>query len=154
MATYGGTILVYSPNTCQLTMSLHGHSALVYALSATKDVLVSGSSDRTARIWDLNTGRCTHVFGGHTSVIRCLAIVKPEWVKVTGGDGVVRQEKWPKRTMIVTGSFDRTLHVWLLPRLGEVEDRHFRNGEDRIDPAEVWIHSHLCIATSANAIFV
>ena len=150
----GGSIRVYSPNTCQLTMSLDGHKKTVWALSATKDVLVSGSEDLTVRIWDLNTGRCTHVFGGHTDTVWCLAVVKPEWIKVTGGDGAVRREKWPKRTMIVTGSYDETLHVWSLPRLGEVEDRHFGNSEDGIDPAKVWIHSHLRTAALANTIFV
>ena len=137
------SIHVYSPHTGQLTMSLDGHEGGVWALSATKDVLVSGSTDRTVRIWDLNTGRCTHVFGGHTSTVRCLAIVKPEWVETTGEDGVIRREKWPKRPMIVTGSRDHTLRVWLLPRPDEDEYRCFGNGEDEVDPAEVWIDPHL-----------
>ena len=153
-ATIGGSIQVYSPNTCRLTMSLDGHGSAVWALSATKDVLVSGSADRTVRIWDLNTGRCTHVFGGHTNTICCLAIVKPEWVEVTGGDGVIRREKWPKRPMIVTGSHDDTLHVWLLPRPGEPEHKRFGNGEDGEGPAEVWLHPHLRSATSPYTIVV
>lgn len=140
------SIHVYSPHTGQLTMSLDGHEGGVWALSATKDVLVSGSTDRTVRIWDLNTGRCTHVFGGHTSTVRCLAIVKPEWVETTGEDGVIHREKWPKRPMIVTGSRDHTLRVWLLPRPDEDEYRCFGNGEDEVDPAEVRISFHLCIA--------
>ena len=139
-ASDDNSIHVYSLHTSQLTMSLDGHEGGVWALSATKDVVVSGSTDRTARIWDLNTGRCTYVFGGHTSTVRCLAIVKPEWVAVTGGDGVVRREKWPKRPMIVTGSRDHTLHVWLLPRPNDVEAGHFVNG---VSPVEVWIRSHL-----------
>ena len=135
-------------------MSLDGHEGGVWALSATKDVVVSGSTDRTVRIWDLNTGRCTHIFGGHTSTVRCLAIVKPERVEITGGDGVVRQEKWPKRPMIVTGSRDRTLHVWLLPRPNEPEYRRSGDGEGEVDPTEVWIHSHLRAVASAYTIFV
>ena len=118
-------------------MSLDGHEGGIWALSATKNVLVSGSTDRTVRIWDLNTGRCTHVFGGHTSTVRCLAIVKPEWIETTGDDGVIRREKWPKRPMIVTGSRDHTLRVWLLPRPDEGE---YRNGEDEVDPTEVWMY--------------
>jgi F-box and WD-40 domain protein CDC4 len=127
-------------------MSLDGHEGGVWALSATKDVLVSGSTDRTVRIWDLNTGRCTHVFGGHTSTVRCLAIVKPEWVETTGEDGVIQREKWPKRPMIVTGSRDHTLRVWLLPRPDEGEYRCFGNGEDEVDPAEVRIFLRFCTA--------
>ena len=144
------SIHVYSPHTGQQTMSLDGHEGGVWALSATKDVLVSGSTDRTVRIWDLNTGRCTHVFGGHTSTVRCLAIVKPEWVETTGEDGVIRREKWPKRPMIVTGSRDHTLRVWLLPRPDEDEYRCFGNGEDEVDPAEVWIYAYPSTVSSPD----
>jgi WD40 repeat protein len=45
------------------------------ALGASKNILVSGPTDRTVRISDLNTGRCIHVFGGHTSTVRGLVIV-------------------------------------------------------------------------------
>ena len=148
------SIRVYSINTCQLMISLNGHRGDVWDLSSTKDILVSGSQDQTVRIWDLNTGRCIHVFGGNVGGVCRLAIAKPEWVNVTGGDGVVRREKWPKRTMIVTGSFDNTLHVWLLPRLGEVEGRPLWNGKDGSGPAEVWIHSHLHTPASTNTIFL
>ncbi|KAH6895036.1 WD40-repeat-containing domain protein [Coprinopsis sp. MPI-PUGE-AT-0042] len=95
------------------------------------------STDRTVRIWDLNTGESTHVFGGHTSTVRCLAIVKPELVDVEGPDGIVRKEKWPKRPLIVTGSRDHSLRVWTLPKPDDPEYRSF-NIEDRDgDPADV-----------------
>ncbi|KAF7979603.1 hypothetical protein HWV62_41920 [Athelia sp. TMB] len=84
---------------------------------------ICGSTDRTVRIWDLTTGRCTHVFGGHTSTVRCLAIVKPEWMDIEGPGGVITREKWPKRPLIVTGSRDHSLRVWALPRAGDAEYR-------------------------------
>jgi F-box and WD-40 domain protein CDC4 len=109
------SIHVYDLLTGEWRLALLGHEGGVWAVAATRDVLVSGSTDRTVRIWDLNTGRCTHVFGGHTSTVRCLAIVKPEWVEMEDG----RREKWPKRSLIVTGSRDHTLRVWTLPRSGD-----------------------------------
>ncbi|KAF9048159.1 WD40-repeat-containing domain protein [Rhodocollybia butyracea] len=112
------SIHVYSPTTGRLLLSLDGHEGGVWALAAHGNLLVSGSTDRTVRIWDLQDGRCLHVFGGHTSTVRCLAIVKPEMI--THPDTGER-EKWPKRTVVVTGSRDHTLRVWRLPKRGERE---------------------------------
>ena len=42
----------------------------VWALAASNYSLVSDSTVRIVRIWYYSTGRCTHVFGGHTSTIR------------------------------------------------------------------------------------
>lgn len=131
------SIHVYSPITGALEMALDGHEGGVWALAATKTILVSGSTDRTVRIWDLETGKCTHVFGGHTSTVRCLSIVKPEWMDIEGEDGVIRREKWPKRPLIVTGSRDHTLRVWLLPRPEEGEYRCYGTEDAEVDPAEV-----------------
>ncbi|KAF8643914.1 hypothetical protein AX16_008930 [Volvariella volvacea WC 439] len=131
------SIHIYSPQDGRLVRSLEGHEGGVWALAARNDTLVSGSTDRTVRIWDLKTGRCTHVFGGHTSTVRCLAIVKPEWVEVEQESGVITKEKWPKRPLIVTGSRDHSLRVWTLPKPGEMEFRCFGADDGEMDPSDV-----------------
>lgn len=40
----------------------------------TDDLIVSGSTDRTIRVWDIATGTCLHTLYGHTSTVRCLAL--------------------------------------------------------------------------------
>ena len=93
-----------------------------------QDTLVTGSTDRTIRIWDLSTGKCLHVFAGHSGTVRALAIAKPQIVEVEEG-GVVVSEQWPKRPLIVTGSRDRSLRVWTLPGPGDAEFKCFPDGQ-------------------------
>ncbi|KAI9928462.1 hypothetical protein AWENTII_008196 [Aspergillus wentii] len=70
---------------------LEGHSATVKCVQAHEDLLVSGSYDHDARIWNIHTGECLHVLKGHQGQIFELQF-----------DG----------TRIVTGSFDTEIRVW------------------------------------------
>lgn len=151
------SIHIYDPTDGSQIRMLEGHDGGVWALAVCSrridakipgsipeyhDILVSGSTDRTVRIWDLTTGRNTHVFGGHTSTVRCLAIVRPTWIERDDGSGL--KEKWPKRTLIVTGSRDHSLRVWRLP--GRRDDEYKCKGSDaEDDTAEVrWFLLNPC----------
>ena len=48
-------------------MVLEGHARCVYGVAVTPDgrTIVSGSGDRTLKVWDLETGRCRATFEGH-----------------------------------------------------------------------------------------
>lgn len=69
--------------------------------------MISGSKDRSVRVWDIKRGCCTHVFRGHDSIVRCLEIVEHEDVEY-----------------IVSGSKDNTLRVWRLPDECIFDDKH------------------------------
>ncbi|CAL1280139.1 unnamed protein product [Larinioides sclopetarius] len=81
-----------------------GHSKAVYPLifipddessldgktMSEKDLFISGSSDKTARIWSLKTGKALHVLKGHKGTVNGL-VVDPEGKMLFsgGGDGVI-----------------------------------------------------------------
>ena len=77
-----------------------GHDSTVRAVAVTeldgRPVVITGSDDRTVRVWDLATGTpVSHPFTGHRDWVRAVA--------VTELDG---------RPVVITGSDDRTVRVW------------------------------------------
>lgn len=64
-----------------------GHSSGVCCLKvaeATK--LISGSKDKTIKIWDMKTGECLQTFAGHTSDVRCLHLLSDNQYLASGGE--------------------------------------------------------------------
>ncbi|RNA23008.1 WD40 repeat-containing, partial [Brachionus plicatilis] len=54
--------------------------------------IVSGSSDKTIKIWDKDTFECLKTINGHNSYVNCLAIMQ-DW-------------------KIVSRSSDKTIKIW------------------------------------------
>ncbi|KAF7322290.1 WD40 repeat-like protein [Mycena chlorophos] len=72
---------------------LEGHEHAVRALAARGRTLVSGSYDCTVRVWDLITGECRWVLGGHTQKVYSVVLD-------------------PMRHQACSGSMDGTVRVW------------------------------------------
>ena len=81
--------------TARIERTLPGHASSIDSLAFAPDGkrLVSGSGDRTARIWDLATGQCEQVLEGHT---------EPVYGVVFSPDG----------RRLATASFDTTGRIW------------------------------------------
>lgn len=78
--------------------TLKGHKDGVMCLQINENlthpsfpILITGSYDRTARVWNLDTGAQIHCLEGHTSAIRSLQF---------------------DEVKLVTGSMDRTIRIW------------------------------------------
>lgn len=124
---------------------LVGHSDIVLAVDVLGQWLVSAGKDKTARLWDLKTGECKIVFGGHAGAVGAVALSRvgkvPEFV-ITGSQDLT-VKKWDAsgsaeytrkahdkdinsldvshdNTLFVTGSQDRTAKVWNV-ETGEVQ---------------------------------
>jgi len=113
------------------TKVFKGHTNGVMCLQFDESVLITGSYDTTAKVWDTETGQEIRTLTGHTSGIRCLQF--DDQKLMTGSlDGTVRLWDWKtgqcKRVFnahsegiitlnfsgryVATGSMDKTIRVW------------------------------------------
>jgi WD40 repeat protein len=77
--------------------TLMGHSHIVssLAISANSEFLISGSQDKTIRVWNLVTGQLIHTLKSHR-------------------DGVYAVVLSPNQQIIASGSADKTIKLWHL----------------------------------------
>jgi WD40 repeat protein len=75
------------------TLSGHAGAVIACAISADDRLIASGSTDRTARIWDPQSGKELAVLEGHAGTVTDCAF---------SGDG----------SFLVTASGDKTLKIW------------------------------------------
>jgi WD40 repeat protein/serine/threonine protein kinase len=75
--------------------TFEGHTNAVPSVSLSEDgrLALSGSKDKTMRLWEVETGRCLRTFQGHTDIV---------WSVCLSGDGRLAQ----------SGSFDHTVRLW------------------------------------------
>ncbi|KAI6118770.1 hypothetical protein EV401DRAFT_2197358, partial [Pisolithus croceorrhizus] len=113
-----------NPKHLSFSCSWHLLSSLVSCCRT--GALYLRPDDHSIHVYSPETGELLQSLDGHeghTSTVRCLAIVRPEVIDMEGEGGIVTREKWPKRSLIVTGSRDHSLRVWTLPRRSEPEYR-------------------------------
>ncbi|CAJ0960932.1 unnamed protein product, partial [Mesorhabditis belari] len=87
------TLRIWNVDEAQPALTLTGHMDRVTTSEVSDDgkYIVSGSSDRTVRVWCGQTGAQRHVLQGHTSQVWCMSL---------------------HGTTLVSGSCDGTLRVW------------------------------------------
>jgi WD40 repeat protein len=49
-----------------------GHKRGIACLQYRDKIVVSGSSDNTIRIWDIECGACLRILEGHDELVRCI----------------------------------------------------------------------------------
>lgn len=77
--------------------SFTGHSHIIPCLviSADSKILISGSRDKTIKMWELETGELIRTLKGHTDGVHTLALS-------------------PDGQIIASGSADKTIKLWHL----------------------------------------
>ncbi|MBQ2385681.1 MAG: hypothetical protein II300_00175 [Bacteroidales bacterium] len=66
--------------------TLEGDSASVLSVAFSPDgtKIISGSGDKTIKIWDANTGQCLKTFKGHSGVVTSVAY-SPDGTRIISG---------------------------------------------------------------------
>ncbi|XP_074648509.1 uncharacterized protein LOC141903979 [Tubulanus polymorphus] len=86
---------------------LQGHMDVVLCIRCDRKRLISGSMDRSVRIWDISSGRSIHKLYGHMGGVRCLEF---------------------KGKVLFTGSWDMQIMVWDLVKFNRRMILHGHRG--------------------------
>jgi WD40 repeat protein len=71
--------------------TLEGHSGWVRSVAIDKETIISGSGDKTIKIWNRKTGECMKTLEGHSHYVTSVAI---------------------DQETIISGSHDKTIQMW------------------------------------------
>jgi WD40 repeat protein len=131
---------LWSKPTWNLQQTINAHSDWVRCLSFTPDggKLVSGSFDKTIKLWQLDTGKAVYTLGDRLKGVFALA-VSPDGKLLASGSWDEKIELWnletgtllyklsqhqasvrslaiaPDSKTLISGSFDQTIVLWSLP---------------------------------------
>jgi WD40 repeat protein len=96
-----GSISVWDVETSNLVQTFVGHEgralSVVFSPGASGTIIVSGSGDKTVRIWDMSVGRCNYVLKDHEDWV---------WAVCLSATG----------DRIISGSWDASVKVWDVSR--------------------------------------
>jgi WD40 repeat protein len=106
MVYVGSVVKVFDIDTLEFEQ-LTGHSQSVITVDFNYGFLITGSSDKTLRVWKLNPlheSSCfqeVHVLNGHSDSINCVKLY-----------AVAKKDKIGNDIFAVSGSKDATIRVW------------------------------------------
>jgi WD40 repeat protein len=80
-----GQLHMIERDTALTMRQMNGHTDricfIVYCSELSRGI--TGSRDKTARVWNLTTGECVHVLKGHTDWVYCAAVHGTAYVNCT-----------------------------------------------------------------------
>ncbi|XP_054707134.1 WD repeat-containing protein 37-like isoform X2 [Uloborus diversus] len=116
--------------TCRLAKEYLGHRDGVWEVSCPRhsaSVLATASADHTARIWDIQSGKCIVQYWGHKGSVNSVRF-------------------HPTQDLVVSASGDQTAHVWHTSALSG-ENLKCHSSEEEVEFSE---EDHADVDTSQN----
>lgn len=166
----------YNPHPACL-MTLEGHTGSVSAVALTPDglIAISGSADKTLRVWDLGIGRCKIIIEGHTQAINAVALSLDGKMAVTGSDdktlrvwniesghcfknlkghddGITSLALTEDMKRVVTGSKDKTIRVWDID--SESCEYIFSDHNEKINVVAITADGEMAVSGSADGTII
>ncbi|KYR01599.1 WD40 repeat-containing protein [Tieghemostelium lacteum] len=136
-------------NGTQKDSIMVGHTGTVWTIKTSGDKILTGSFDKTAKVWDKNTKKSQYTMIGHNYPVQCVDLSANEQILVTGSlDNSIRvwnldQKKcqgiltnqahnfdvfclqFKDERYIISGSSDSTVKLWdLNPMISNDINRH------------------------------
>ena len=150
-----GEVVVFDTETWKPLRKLEGHTEVVYAVAWKPNTyeLATGSLDKTARIWNGDTGQCTRTIKDHAEGVMGIAYSPDGKLLATGSldrsakifdtatwkrqsaltahqEGITRVAFNQNGTRLATSSLDKTVRVWTIkPGTIENPDRTMGEGD-------------------------
>ncbi|KAF9974933.1 hypothetical protein BGZ65_008497 [Modicella reniformis] len=87
-----------------------GHTDGVMCLQFDDSFLITGSYDKTVKVWNIETGECLRTLTGHTLCIWNFAT--GECTTLTGHRDLVNKVQIYKKVLLFSASDDRTVKLW------------------------------------------
>jgi WD40 repeat protein len=80
-----GRLLLIDPDTERKIQQMNGHTSRINCIvyCPKLSMVITGSDDKTARVWNVATGECVHVLDGHTGDVLCAAVHGTTYVSST-----------------------------------------------------------------------
>ncbi|KAL0946175.1 hypothetical protein HGRIS_012437 [Hohenbuehelia grisea] len=98
------------------TMHIGGHTDSVYCLEFDANRIVTGSRDRTIKVWCVHTGRLLGTIRGHAGSVLCLkfdfGVPSPHSIPSSGRANFLKQSPVWRSGFMVSGSSDCSVAVW------------------------------------------
>ena len=134
-----GEVVVFDTETWKPLRKLEGHTEVVYAVAWKPNTheLATGSLDKTARVWNGDTGQCTRTIKDHAEGVMGVAYSPDGKLLATGSldrsakifdtatwkrqsaltahqEGITRVAFNQNGTRLATASLDKTVRVWTI----------------------------------------